>query len=72
LVRAVVLVKSPLAATAAQVKRVKGVKVAFDVMGRFDCVALVDVEDMPALKKAVFKIQKTRGVSRTETMVEPS
>lgn len=72
MVKAVVLVKAPLATTAARVKRTKGVKDAFEVMGRFDCVALVDVEDMSALKKAVFKIQRTRGVSRTESMVELS
>lgn len=46
-----------------------GVMDAFDD-SRFDCMAFVDVEDMSAMKKAVFKIQKTKGVSRTESMVE--
>lgn len=64
------LVRAPSAITASQVRQVAGVKDAFEVMGRFDCVALLDVEDMSALKKAVFKIQRVKGVGRTESLLE--
>jgi len=70
LVRAVVLIKSPLVLSAKQVRRVRGVKEAFDLTGRFDAVAYVEVSDISALKKLIFKIQGARGVRRTETMVE--
>jgi len=70
LVRAVVLVKSPLTLTASQVGRIRGVKMAFDVTGRFDSVALVEVSDAAKLRKTIFEIQGIRGVKKTETMVE--
>ncbi len=70
MVRAVVLIKSPLTLTASQVAKVQSVKDAFDVTGRFDCVALVEVGDMPRLRRTIFEIQGVKGVRKTETMVE--
>ncbi len=70
MVRAVILIKSPLVLSAGEVRKVDGVKDAFDVTGRFDSVAYVDASDISALKKTVFKIQAVKGVRKTETMVE--
>jgi len=70
MVRAIVLVKAPMVLLAAQVRRIPGVKNAFDVRGRFDCVALVSVADIASLKKTLLRIQAVKGVGRTETLVE--
>ncbi len=70
MVRAVILIKSPLVLSAAQVRKVIGVKDAFDVTGRFDSVAFVDTSDISTLKRTIYKIQAVEGVRKTETMVE--
>lgn len=70
MVRALVLVKAPKTLAASEIAKVEGIKYAFDVSGRFDAAALVEVGDLKALKEAVLKIQRVRGVRRTETLVE--
>ena len=51
-----------------QVKKVKGVKVAFAVAGRFDIVARVEAPDIKAMGEMVIgKIQGIAGIRYTET-----
>lgn len=57
-------------AVADAVKKLKGVKVAFPVVGRWDVVAQVEVADREALSKIVLKINGLRGVKYTETLVQ--
>jgi uncharacterized protein with GYD domain len=68
-VRAVILVRSPKTLISSRVKEIEGVKDAFDVSGRFDTVALVDVEDLSAVKKVALSIHAIEGVRRTETLI---
>lgn len=70
MVRAVTIIRAPRQLPAAQIKKVQGVKDAFDLRGRFDAVALIDVKDLAGLKKTIMKIQAIKGVARTETLVE--
>ncbi len=51
-------------------KEINGVKEAFDVTGRFDAVALIDVKEFSDIKKVALKIQSIRGVRRTETLIQ--
>ena len=68
--RAVVLIRSPKTMTSSQVKKIDGVEDAFDVSGRFDAIALINVVDLPAVKEMALKIQAIKGVRRTETLIE--
>lgn len=68
--RAVILVRSPKTLTSSKVREIEGVKDAFDISGRFDTIALIDVEDLSAVKKVALKIQSIEGVRRTETLIE--
>ncbi|MFQ6077209.1 MAG: Lrp/AsnC ligand binding domain-containing protein [Candidatus Bathyarchaeia archaeon] len=70
MVRAVVLVRSPKTLTSSKIGKIEGVQDAFDVSGRFDAVALIDVGDLSAVKETALKIQAIEGVRRTETLVE--
>ena len=70
MVRAVILVRSPKTLTSSKVREIEGVKDAFDISGRFDTIALIDVEDLSAVKKVALKIQSIEGVRRTETLIE--
>jgi len=70
LARAVILVRSPKTLTSSKIRKIEGVKDAFDISGRFDTIALVDVEDLSAVKKVVLRIQAIEGVRRTETLIE--
>ncbi len=70
MVRAVVLIKSPLALVADKAKRVEGVNDAFNLRGRFDAVAYVDADNNVALRKAILRIQAIKDVNRTETLIE--
>ena len=56
--------------TSSKLREVKGVVDAFDVSGRFDAIALIDVADLFAMKDTAMKIQAVKGVRRTETLVE--
>lgn len=67
---AVILVRSPKALVAPKVKEIEGVKDAFDVRGRFDAVAVVEVADYADLRRVALQIQCVEGVKRTESMVE--
>ncbi|MBS7639509.1 MAG: Lrp/AsnC ligand binding domain-containing protein [Candidatus Bathyarchaeia archaeon] len=52
------------------VSQVKGVKRVFPVLGRYDVVADVEVENMRDLASTVLKISRLSGVVFTETLVE--
>jgi len=52
-----------------QVKKVKGVKRAFSVHGRWDTVAEVEVADIKVLGEMVMKFHGIAGVKATETLV---
>ena len=70
--KACVLVKTDAGAhtnVAKQIRKHKGVKAAFSVMGRTDVVASVDVKDLKALSELDLKIAGIRGVNATETLV---
>ena len=70
MVRAIVLVKSPKKLIAARLKQVNLVNESFPVSGRFDAVAVIQVENLAQIKDVATQIQKINGVVRTETMVE--
>lgn len=70
MVRAVILVRSPKTLTASKIREIEGVKDAFDICGRFDAIALIDVKDLSAVKKAALSIHAIEGVNRTETLIE--
>jgi len=57
-------------AVADAIKKLKGAKMAFPVVGRWDVVAQVDVADREALSKLMLKINGLRGVKYTETLVQ--
>jgi len=52
------------------VKKVKGVKKAYVVYGRFDMVAFVEGPGYPALRELTAKINSVDGVRSTETLAE--
>jgi DNA-binding Lrp family transcriptional regulator len=54
---------------AEEVKKLKGVKKAFGVHGRWDAVAEVDVADIKALGELALKVNGLRGVKANETLV---
>ena len=70
MVRAVILIRAPKTLTSSKVRGIEGVVDAFDVAGRFDAIALIEAKDLSTLKEAVLKIQRIKGVRRTETLVE--
>ena len=53
-----------------RIRQVKGVKVAFPVLGRYDVVADIECEDMSELGSTVLRIGRLSGVVFTETLVE--
>ena len=70
MVKAVILVKAPKSLVASKLKDIKEVRVAFNISGRFDAVALVAVKSLSDLKKLTLKVQKIQNVQRTETLVQ--
>jgi len=54
---------------AEEVKKIKGVKKAFSVHGRWDAAAEVDVADIKALGELALKVNGLRGVKANETLV---
>ena len=38
--------------------------------GRFDAVAIIEVNDLAEIKDVTIEIQKIMGVERTETMIQ--
>lgn len=71
MVRLVILIKSPRTLVAERVKKLNGVKDAFDTAGRFDCIALAELSKLADIKPLAMQIQKIEGVRRTETLVQP-
>ena len=70
--KACILIKTDVSAhtnVAKQVRKLKGIKAAFSVMGRTDMVASVDVKDLKALAELDLKIAGMRGVNATETLI---
>ena len=51
------------------IEKIKGVKIAFPVLGRADVVASVEVSTLEQLSVLAFKIGGTPGVTATETLV---
>ena len=51
-------------------RRVKGVRKAYIVYGRFDAVAFIEGQDYPALRELTAKINAIDGVRSTETLAE--
>ena len=70
MVRAVILVRAPKTLASSRVREIEGVVDAFDVSGRFDAIALIEAEDLSALKEVALKIHRIEGIRRTETLVE--
>lgn len=70
MVKALVLIRArPRVRLKEKAKKIDGVKEAFDVTGRFDAVALIEVDELSDIKKAALKIQSIEGVRRTETLI---
>jgi DNA-binding Lrp family transcriptional regulator len=53
-----------------KVKRIKAVKDAYPVLGRYDVVVHVSAKNSKELGKAVIKVSRMAGVVFTETLVE--
>ena len=69
--RALVLIRTkPRVRLKERAKEIEGVKELFDVTGRFDAVALIEVDEFSDIKKAALKIQNMEGVRRTETLIQ--
>ena len=49
--------------------RIEGVKTADAVTGQFDAIALVDFPKMDDLGKIIEKIQRLKGVTRTQSLI---
>ena len=69
MVKAVVLVRAEPEVSIAELKKIPGVKDAFQVTGRFDLAVLIEVEDLSKIREVVFNIHGLRGVRRTETLI---
>ena len=71
MVKALVLVRTgPRVRLRERAKEIQGVKEAFDVMGRFDAVVLIEVDGLSDIKKTALKIQGIEGVRKTETLIQ--
>ncbi|MEM2104494.1 MAG: Lrp/AsnC ligand binding domain-containing protein [Candidatus Bathyarchaeia archaeon] len=49
--------------------RIEGVKLAHAVTGQFDVVVYVEFAKVEELGKIIEKVQQTRGVRRTQTLI---
>ena len=54
---------------AESIARMKGVKLAFPVLGRTDVVADVEVADSKGLTELVLKLREIDGVAASETLI---
>ncbi len=52
------------------VKTIEGVKKVIMVYGRFDMVALLEVDELKAVVNAAKSVNSLDGVRRTETLIE--
>ncbi len=50
--------------------RLRGVRKAFVVYGRFDMIAFAETDDYPEIRKLTGTINAIEGVRSTETLVE--
>ena len=50
-------------------KKLKGVKKAFGVHGRWDVVSEIEVADLKALSDLALKINGLKGIRATETLI---
>lgn len=51
-------------------RKIRGVRLANSVLGRFDAVAVVEAKDMKELKKTIYEvIEQHPDVSHTETLL---
>jgi DNA-binding Lrp family transcriptional regulator len=51
-------------------RKVKGVKVADSVYGRFDAVIVIEAKDLKELTKVIYQvIEKNPNVTHTETLI---
>lgn len=70
MVKAVMLVRvKPQVRVADEIKKIEGVRDAFNVTGRFDAVALIEVRDLADVKRVALKVHEIEGVKRTETLI---
>jgi DNA-binding Lrp family transcriptional regulator len=49
--------------------KIKGIKKSQAVAGQYDAVAVVNFKDMDDLSEVIEKVQKLKGVSRTQTLI---
>lgn len=51
-------------------RRIKGVKMANSVLGRFDAVVVVEADDLEELRKIIYEmVEQHPNVSHTETLL---
>ncbi len=51
-------------------RRVKGVKLASSVLGRFDAVLVIEAKDLEELRKTIYEaLEKIEHVEHTETLL---
>ena len=51
-------------------RRIKGVKIANSVLGRFDAVVVIEAEDLEELRKIIYEmIEQHPNVLHTETLI---
>jgi len=50
-------------------RKIKGVKMAHAVTGQFDSIAYVEFTKMDDLGKIIEKVQRLKGVRRTQTLI---
>jgi len=53
-----------------RVKKVRSVRKAFTVFGRFDVVAFIEAQDYEAVRELSLTVNAIEGVEETETVVE--
>ncbi len=54
----------------AQLRKLKGIRKAYVVYGRFDLVAFAEGADYPTLRRMTAEINSVDGVRSTETLAE--
>lgn len=50
-------------------RRIKGVKMASSVFGRFDAVLVIEAKDLQELAKIIYKVAAHPNVVHTETLI---
>lgn len=52
-----------------ELSRIEGVKDVFHIFGKYDFVAIIDVEGLSTLNKTVDKIREIKSVTSTQTII---